>query len=48
MVQRVTADYWSANKTRFFFRFFKHVLVVDGALLKVDLWRDLAQRNKKL
>lgn len=35
MVQRVTADYWSANKTRIFFVFSN---MYDGALVKVDLW----------
>lgn len=34
MVQRVTADYWSANKTGIFFCLFFQTC----ALVKVDLW----------
>lgn len=35
-------------KLDFFLSFFKHELVVNGALLKADLRCDLAQSNKKV
>lgn len=55
MVQKVTADYWSANKSRFCFSFFETcidfgflVKGVSAALLEADLWSDLVCCHKNL